>query len=328
MGPEPGVSRFELHHVAKVDWSLAEAPPELAGHAPGLTRRQLIDRQTGAVHTDLSVSLLDAGGLVGTHVHASEEAVYVLAGDPVLSLDGRHHLLRPGDYALVPVGMAHGWGNPTGAEARWLTVATPQRLGVGDGRRHTVVLAETPGERAGAAPSRPDLADPTARYVGHYEGTPPQVEALSVDEALRGRAPAGMDTALLAYSGISVKMMVDRVLGAELLTMFMVDYEIGGAAQAHDHPFEEAYFFLEGMIEAELDGKPYRLGAGDVVFAGVGSTHAFYNTGPGRVRWIETQAPRPPERHAYRWVEPWRRLEEGYRSAQRGGDRVEGGSDR
>jgi hypothetical protein len=45
-----------------------------------------------------------------------------------------------------------------------------------------------------------------------------------------------MDTALLAYSGISVKMMVDRGLGAELLVMFMVDYEPGGAAQAHDHP--------------------------------------------------------------------------------------------
>jgi quercetin dioxygenase-like cupin family protein len=99
-----------------------------------------------------------------------------------------------------------------------------------------------------------------------------------------------MDTALLAYSGISVKMMVDHGLGAELLVMFMVDYEPGGAAQAHDHPFEEAYFFLEGEIEAEVDGLAYQLRAGDVLFAGVGSTHGFYNTGRGRVRWIETLA--------------------------------------
>ena len=41
---------------------------------------------------------------------------------------------------------------------------------------------------------------------------------------------------------------------------------------------------------------------GDVVFAGVGSVHGFYNTGTERVRWIETQAPQPPARHAYRWV--------------------------
>jgi quercetin dioxygenase-like cupin family protein len=76
------------------------------------------------------------------------------------------------------------------------------------------------------------------------------IAALRVDD----REPAGMDTALLAYSGISVKIVVDRGLGAELLAMFMVDYEPGGAAQAHDHPFEEAYFFLDGEIAAELDG--------------------------------------------------------------------------
>jgi mannose-6-phosphate isomerase-like protein (cupin superfamily) len=111
------------------------------------------------------------------------------------------------------------------------------------------------------------------------------------------------------YSGISVKMLVDRVFGAELLTMFTVDYEPGGAAQVHDHPFEEAYFFLDGEIEAELDGTGHTIRAGDVVFAGVGATHGFFNSGGGRVRWIETQAPQPPERHSYRWVDHWRGFE-------------------
>ena len=36
---------------------------------------------------------------------------------------------------------------------------------------------------------------------------------------------ASMRTALLVYSGITVKMMVDADLGAQLLTMFMVQYE-------------------------------------------------------------------------------------------------------
>jgi mannose-6-phosphate isomerase-like protein (cupin superfamily) len=109
----------------------------------------------------------------------------------------------------------------------------------------------------------------------------------------------------VVYSGISVKMLVDRVLGADLLTMFTVDYEVGGAAQAHDHPFEETYFFLSGEVEAELDGESVRLHAGDVVFAGVGSVHGFWNDGPARVRWIETQAPQPPARHSYRWEPTW-----------------------
>jgi quercetin dioxygenase-like cupin family protein len=119
-----------------------------------------------------------------------------------------------------------------------------------------------------------------------------------------------MDTALLAYSGISVKMLVDRNFGADLVTMFTVDYEVGGAAQAHDHPFEEAYVFLAGEVEAELDGRRYTLHPGDVAFAGVGSVHGFWNDGPERVRWIETQAPQPPARQAYRWIRSWERYEQ------------------
>jgi mannose-6-phosphate isomerase-like protein (cupin superfamily) len=100
-------------------------------------------------------------------------------------------------------------------------------------------------------------------------------------------------------------MLVDRTLGADYLTVFTVDYEVGGAAQAHDHPFEEAYVFLSGTVQAELDGQPYTFGPGDVAFAGVGSIHGFWNDGPDRVRWIETQAPQPPARHAYRWQPTW-----------------------
>jgi quercetin dioxygenase-like cupin family protein len=63
-----------------------------------------------------------------------------------------------------------------------------------------------------------------------------------------------MDAAILAYGGISVKMLVDRNFGADLLTISTVDYEVRGSAQAHDHPFEETYFLLDGDIEEELDG--------------------------------------------------------------------------
>ena len=52
-------------------------------------------------------------------------------------------------------------------------------------------------------------------------------------------------------------MMVDRTFGADHVTMFTVDYELGGAAQAHDHPFEEAYVFLAGEVEGEIDGQHY-----------------------------------------------------------------------
>ena len=88
---------------------------------------------------------------------------------------------------------------------------------------------------------------------------------------------ASMRTALLVYSGITVKMMVDADLGAVLSTMFMVQYEPDGAAGPHDHPFEETYLFLEGTVDATFDGEEYRLEPGDVAWAGVGCVHSFRN---------------------------------------------------
>jgi mannose-6-phosphate isomerase-like protein (cupin superfamily) len=90
--------------------------------------------------------------------------------------------------------------------------------------------------------------------------------------------------------------------------MFMVDYEPGGAAQLHDHPFEESYFFLESEIEAEIEGEKTSFRSGDARFCGVGVLRGLFSTNPGRVRWIETQAPQPPRRHSYRWPALWEQI--------------------
>ena len=291
-----------MHLVTHLDWTFSESPADLAGHASGLAHRPLVGRHVGATHTDLAVSRLAPGGSVQRHVDAFEQAFYVLAGQPVLELGERRLLLETGDYALAPIGVPHAWANAGPEEARWLSVSTPMRTAPEEQRRDTFFVEPLAGP---AEPVRPAFGDPRSRWVGHYLGTPPQAEALALGDPARGRRPAGMDTALLAYSGISVRMLVDRVFGAELLTMFTVDYEPNGAAQVHDHPFEETYFFLHGEIEAVLDGREYTIRAGDVVFAGVGSTHGFFNTGSGRVRWIETQAPLPTPTEAFRFQSQW-----------------------
>jgi quercetin dioxygenase-like cupin family protein len=123
------------------------------------------------------------------------------------------------------------------------------------------------------------VRDPRTRNFGH-------IDADSMDPALQTQdrlaVSASMRTALLVYSGISVKMMVDSDLGADLSTMFMVQYEPGGFAGAHDHPLEEAYLILDGEVEATFDDETYELGPGDVAWAGVGCVHSFRNIGDGR----------------------------------------------
>jgi quercetin dioxygenase-like cupin family protein len=301
-----------MHHVGRVDWSFAASPMPSTAQSHGLARKVLVGPEQGAIHAELAIGSLQPGGRFARHVHSYEEALYLLEGELIMEVAESVHRLRPGDFTVQPIGVWHGLANASDTDARWVSVNSPQRLDPDAGRRDTYFHANPRSvEALDELAVRPPFGDPSVRWVGHYDGTPPQAEALALPDPARGRAPAGMDTALLAYSGISVKMLVDRTFGADMLTLFTVDYELRGSAQQHDHPFEETYFFLAGEVEAELDGEIHLLHPGDVVFAGVGSVHGFYNVGTERVRWIETQAPQPPTRHAYRWLDQWKRLESG-----------------
>jgi quercetin dioxygenase-like cupin family protein len=293
--------------VANQDWANAATPWPFVDRATGFDRLALLGPDNGAVHTDLGIGRLAPGGRVPPHVRSCEQAIYLLAGEVAVQLEDRAYLLRPGDFAFIPYGAPRAFANRTSEPARWLDVGSPVSLRRESGRRDTFFPTEVSDRTGKAVP--PDFADPTLRLVGHYEGTDPDHLAQAVTGPARGRASAGMNTGLLTYSGISVKMLVDRNRGAHLLTMFMVDYEVGGAAQNHEHPFEEGYFFLDGETDFELGGHVHHFGPGDAALAGVGTTHACYNTEGGRVRWIETQAPVPPQQHSYRWPADWQRYE-------------------
>ncbi len=300
-----------MHYVGRLDWSFADQPATALETSSGLARVVLVGPSQGSAHTELAAGSLQPNGWLARHVHSYEEALYVLDGELIFETGGRVHRLLPGDFALNRIGIPHGLVTGPDVGARWISVNTPPRRPPDAAVPDTIFsTSRYPVEEilAAARPLGATNGDPTRRDVGHYAGTGPQAEALAVSDPARGRAPQGMDAAILAYSGISVKMLVDRAFGADHLTMFTVDYEIGGAAQAHDHPFEECYVFLAGTVGAELDGQPFTFRPGDVVFAGVGSVHGFWNEGADRVRWIETQAPQPPPRNAYRWDPAWARV--------------------
>ena len=104
---------------------------------------------------------------------------------------------------------------------------------------------------------------------------------------------SSMATAVLAYSGIAVKMLVDQRLDAQLHTMFMVDYQPGAVAHPHDHPFEESYYMLEGEVDVVADGDRYTLRPGDVFWTAAGCVHAFYEVRGGRCALARDVGARP-----------------------------------
>lgn len=284
-------------HIARPG-SAAEFRPA----APGFDRWSCVDERTpGAVHTGFDICRLAPGASVPATVASYEQSVYLLDGEVVLQTSEGAALLRPGDYGLVPVGVPFAWRNESAAPARWARMVAPQpRSRFGGDLLPVPALPATP-----AVPVNP--RDPRTRRYGHIAPVNMDPTKQSQDNLALS---ASMRTALLVYSGISVKMMVDSDLGADLTTMFMVQYEPAGVAGPHDHPFEETYYFLEGRAEGTFDGESYELGPGDVAFAGVGCVHSFRNLADGPLRWLETQAPQPPGRHSYRFRRDWDYLEE------------------
>ena len=271
------------------------------GHGSGFESCRLVDGSTGSTHMALSSCLL-MGGALDTHVHSYEESFYVLEGQPVLNLDGRGVELKPGACGVVPVGVPHAWHGD--GRALWVEMVAPRPRPDGS---DTLFLGAAP--EAAAVPL--DVRDPRNRNL--FLLTDGEMD---LDRLKRGAAvgaptvSASMATAALAYSGITVKMLVDQRLDAQLHTMFMVDYQPGAVAHPHDHPFEESYYMLEGEVDVVADGERLTLRPGDFFWTGAGCMHAFYEMQGGRVRWLETSAPGPPARHSYRFERDWDYLAE------------------
>jgi quercetin dioxygenase-like cupin family protein len=279
--------------------------PACFGNSRHFARCSLVDRSVGSVHMGLGLCSLKSGGHLDVHVHSFEESFYVLEGAPTLIIDGRAYQLSPGACGLVPVGTPHAWLGPIQGEARWIDMLAPQP-------RAEDAPADTFFVGPVAAYERHDfdIRDPRSRHL--FRVTEGDIELDRLKSGASVDAPtvsASMNTALLAYSGIALKMLVDQRLGAELSAMFMVEYQPGGVAHAHDHPLEESYFILEGEIEAVADDRHYLLRAGDVFWTGVGCIHGFRNASRHPVRWLETQSPQLPPRYGYRFNRDWEYLE-------------------
>ena len=277
--------------------------PALPEHTHGLSRMVLVGGATGATHTGLTLVVLEDGH-VDEHLHSYESSFYVFSGNPVLYLDGRGVRLEPDACGAIPVGVPHAFRSEGRAE--WVEMLSPRPRGPGESP-DTFWLGPAPDTEA--APL--DLRDPRNRNLFHLSAADMDVESLG--RGSRAGAPtvsASMATAALLYSGITVKMLVDKRLDAQLHTMFMVGYQPGAVAHPHDHPFEESYFILEGEVDVVADGDRHTLRSGDAFWTGVGCVHAFYEMRGGTVKWLETSAPGPPDRHSYRFERDWEYLAE------------------
>jgi quercetin dioxygenase-like cupin family protein len=284
--------------VRREEIELADALP---GRSSGLTTCRLVDGPSGSTHMALTLVAL-ADGHVDEHLHSFETSDDVLEGNPVLYLEGRRVTLEPGACGAIPVGVPHAFR--AGEPARWIEMASPRPRTDGS---DTFFLGSPPE----GAPDALDARDPRNHNLFLLRQGETDLDVLKHPQPMGAPTVSGsMATAVLAYSGITVKMLVDQRLDAQLHTMFMVDYQPGACANPHDHPFEESYYMLDGEVDVVADGDRHTLRPGDAFWTGTGCVHAFYETQGRTVRWLETSAPGPPPRHSYRHQRDWDYLRE------------------
>lgn len=266
--------------------------------AHGLRVKILVGPADGSLHMEVALSELAPGGTIKGHYHPFEEAFFVLSGGALLSLAGESYRLRRNDFGFAPIGMTHAWRNDGTEPAVWLRIRAPQPRPIGG------INGSYPRDRLEPPSGGRKVAElePSVRFVGHFS-----------DEDMPIPGPLSMP----GYHGhnvrgVSIRMMCDEILGAQHLTMFMVEFTPATAdmpgAKEHFHPFEEMFYFVSGEGRASLAGEQHDVGPGDVLHLGVNASHGIRNTGTVPHRWIEVQAPKPPTSDAFffeaDWVEP------------------------
>lgn len=276
-----------MHHTTHLDQLPSSTPAGYAGHSVGYTRKTYVGPGMGSVHMGTGISQLAAGGSIHHHLHAFEESFYILEGSLICQIGDAAYQLGPGHYGLIPTGVAHTWQNLGSAPARWVEMQAPQPRS--DGTDTFFV----PGELA-ASGHTPDPAQAAETLVSHFDeaqlpqpGQPGQMEGFN------------------ATTGVAIQMFVDRSSGATHQSLFLIQYQPGAKIDAHDHAFEESYYIVSGRVKALADGQAYTLGAGDLIWTSVGCIHSFEQVGDEPVRWIETQAPLPPAKEAFRFERDW-----------------------
>jgi quercetin dioxygenase-like cupin family protein len=263
---------------------------------PGLRESVLIGGDTGATHLEVRLCEARAGAAIPAHRHPFEESWYIFSGAGWRSVAGQRYDVAAGDYGVSPVGIAHAL-EAVGEDMSWLSVRAPKPPTF-PGSASSIPAAGSTGEDLG----RPSETDPRHRYAGHFE--------------LADLAPYAQ-LSMPGYHGpkvtnISVRMLVDRLLGAQHHTLFVAEIAPpagrGHAPSEHYHPFEEIYFFLSGGVRGRLDGQDVRVEAGDLAWLSVDATHGFVNERNQPARWLEVQSPVPPDSDAFFFPDDWRQL--------------------
>jgi mannose-6-phosphate isomerase-like protein (cupin superfamily) len=104
----------------------------------GVLTRMRVSAEMGSTQLCLFEQWCEPGHGAPTHLHAVEEVLHVLSGEADVWVNDKHVTLGPGQLALIPAGVKHGFTNSGTTELHiQSTLAAPVFEAAYDDKRET-----------------------------------------------------------------------------------------------------------------------------------------------------------------------------------------------
>lgn len=87
-------------------------------------------------------------------------------------------------------------------------------------------------------------------------------------------------------SGLRVRWLITKEIGAENFAMRLFEMEPGGYSPLHRHSWEHEVFVLDGKGIVVDEKEERRFAAGDVIFISANEKHQFKNNGEKTVKFL------------------------------------------
>lgn len=233
-----------------------QGEPSASG-IPGVAQRIFASAECGATAMSTGTATFAPAGRLPYHARRCSEAVTVIDGDALFSVEGRTYHLRRFDCIHVPAGIAREVAN-----------ASPSAPLV------TLWAMASPHPVRDAVPSRfvtrdcsdmdPDPGDP--EHILRFGGTP--MYELAAETAF-------CDLFAGRFGSAGICGGYGR-------------FQPGSSLPCHTHEFDESITIVEGEASCEVAGRRYRLSGCDTAFVPQGRPHRFLNetSRPMAMIWV------------------------------------------
>jgi quercetin dioxygenase-like cupin family protein len=207
----------------------------------------------------------EPGAEFPVHTHKFSEALTILDGEGVVTVEGRRYRLRALDCIHVPAGVAHGSANASAATELVLHYA----FATAEPRRTFVDTKFDIEERGLGMPRKGE-----PEYIARFDRaeTYPLADGTKFRDLFAGR------------------------FGSKGICGGYGEFQPGTGLPCHTHKYDESITIVKGRATCRVAGRSYSVGGCDTVMVPTALPHRFLNEGNEPMAMVWVYAGDEPER--------------------------------